>query len=168
MEPSHNRRVDLWYTICIVGSAAALIGFGLAWLIFQWPGPQGGWTQHAPIVIPLVAALASLGVSPFLWWRWISKPSAFSVRQGVRIGVACSLLAHPLIWWLVTLFYAFSNIDHVAADWEVRLLVEGLLVLPLASLVLLGWLTALLGAGVGAILVLIQRHLQRPAGERIV
>src|SRR5690348_5405849 len=76
--------------------------------------------QHAPVVVPLAVALASLLVAPFLWWRWISRPSAFDVCRGAHVGVMISVLSPPLTWWLVRVLSALSSADHVATDWGWR------------------------------------------------
>jgi hypothetical protein len=158
-------RSDLWYTLFVVGIVAALAGFGAAVLVLQLLGPQGGWMRHAPLVIPLAAALASLLLGPSFWWRLISKPRALTVLRGISCGVLSSLVAHPLTWCLVTAFYALTNTDHVATSLGVLLFVAGLLDFPLASLISLGWFTALIGGVTGAILVVIQRTLPGQASR---
>ncbi len=170
MRASLFRRFDLWYTLFVVGSIAALAGFGTALLVFQLLGllgPQGGWMKHAALVIPLAAALASLLIGPAFWWHLISQPHAFTVRRGIICGALSSLVAHPLTWFLVTMFYALTNTDQVASSLGVVLFVAGLLDVPFWSLIYLGWFTALIGGVLGAMFVLIQRNLpaQIPGGN---
>jgi hypothetical protein len=170
MRRSLFRRSDLWYTLFVVGIVAALAGFGAALLVFQLLGllgPQRGWIRpiSAQLVIPLAAALSSLLIGPFFWWRLISKPRALTVRRGISCGVLGSLVAHPLTWCLVTAFYALTNTDHVATSLGVVLFVAGLLDVPFWSLIYLGWFTALIGGVTGAILVVIQRNLPGQASR---
>ena len=169
MRRSLFRHSDLWYTLFVVGIVAALAGFGAASLVFQLLGllgPQGGWMRHAPLVVPLAAALASLLLGPFLWWRLISQPCALTLRRGIYCGVLGGLVAIPLTWILVTAFYALTNTDHVASSLGVVLFVAGLLGLPLISLICLGGFTALIGGVTGAILVVIQGNLPGQASGR--
>lgn len=128
-------------TLSLIGTLAASLAFIVAFVISRlfanWLGP-----------FSFFAGLSALLLGPYLWWGLIIKPRRLTVKRGIAVGVLGSLLAHPLAWFLTaltsfqTMYFAYY--------------IEMAFFLSLASLILAGWLTALIGGVAGAVVARLQ------------
>lgn len=135
-----HRRFAILGTLFVVGIIAAFLAFMVAFMIglfVNWLGP-----------FSFFAGLSALLLGPYLWWCLIIKPRHLTVKRGIGVGVLGSLLAHPLAWFLTalpsfqTMYFAYY--------------LEMAIPLSLASLILAGWLTALIGGVAGAVVAKLQ------------
>ncbi len=163
------KRSASWSILCLVGISAALAGWAAALLALTFvsimPGLNGFAGSRPDVeVFSLAAALVSLLIGPFFWWLFLIRPQRFTLRRGILIGSGGSLVAHPLTWLLAMVVGSLSGINTllgqplrelVPAMKEPNLIGEVLLSLFLSiySLILVGWITALVGGIVGGLLV---------------
>lgn len=135
-----NRRFAILGTLSVIGIVAACLAFMASFIIASlitslWP-------------FPFFAGLSALLLGPYLWWYSIMKPRRLTVKQGIRVGVLGGLIAHPLAWLLAVL----PGVQ--TAHFEYYL--GAALYSSLASLILVGWLTALIGGLAGAVAAKLQ------------
>jgi hypothetical protein len=100
---------------------------------------------------------AGLLVSLPCWWLLIEKPKYATIRRGVVVGVLSSIIAHPLMWTLVT---ALSPI--LGGGWAVSGLLQNIqrvVLFSLGGLIYVGWITAAVGGVAGALLIQLRRVL---------
>lgn len=106
--------------------------------------------------VNLAAALSSLLIGPLFWWLFHIRPHRFTLRRGILVGSGGSLVAHPLTWLLAMVVGSLSGINTllgqplrelVPAMKDPNLIGEVLvsLFLSIYSLILVGWITALVG-----------------------
>jgi hypothetical protein len=100
-----------------------------------------------------VAAVLAAGlIGPLGWWLCCLRPQRFTVCQGSTIGVVGSVIAHPLTWFLGYLWVHLSGMRTAGVGNLVYPPLADLgdyLVYTILGLVLVGWLTALLGGILG-------------------
>ena len=163
------KRSASWSTLCLVGISAALAGWAAARLALTFVSivPGLNWFAGSRTdveVFSLAAALVSLLIGPLFWWLFLIRPHQFTLRRGILVGSCGSLVAHPLTWLLAMAVGSLSGINTVLGH-PLRELVPAmkdpnligeLLVsffLSIYSLILVGWITALVGGVVGGVLV---------------
>jgi hypothetical protein len=160
MAYSFQKRSNPWPTLLLVGCSAALAGVCAALLSLLFVSMtfhsivSGGPTI---MLFSLAAALSAALLGPLLWWLLIIRPDQLTLGRGILVGILGSLVAHPLTWFLfmVTTSWAHAtfNLDIGSPspnDPEGFLSV--IVFLSIYSLFLVGWLTTLIGGGVGAVL----------------
>jgi len=146
-----SKRLDVWYSLLLVGVGAALAALAAAALALRFSGMQIA-------AFYLAAPLASALLGPCLWWSAIIKPGRLSLRWGIGVGVLGASIAHPLAWYAV-LFLAFLTGERTVASIQVTNPVQDLissLFLAWFSLIYVGWITALVGGVAGGVIALLQ------------
>ncbi len=162
------KRSASWSILCLVGINAALAGWAAALLALTFvsilPALDGIAGSRPDIVVfSLAAALSSLLIGPLFWWLFLIRPHRFTLRRGILVGSCGSLVAHPLTWLLAMVIGSLSGLNTllgqplrelVPAMKDPNLIGEVLvsLFLSIYSLILVGWLTALVGGIVGGLL----------------
>ncbi|MGE5333362.1 MAG: hypothetical protein ACM3N4_01560, partial [Nitrososphaerota archaeon] len=154
---------DVWYTLLLVGCAAALASLFAAMLAIRlmWATtpPDFGATIPAGYSVLLIAApLVSAVLAPLLWWRMIVRPGRLSVRRGIAVGALAAIIAHPVIWY-VALVLAFLAGQRTVAGMLVNKPLQDVIAavfLGAVSLIYTGWLTALVGGAIGGMIALLQ------------
>jgi hypothetical protein len=145
----------VWYSLLLVGGGAALAGLAAAFFALWFYGTSYV-VQVA--VFYLAAPLAAALLGPCLWWWAIIKPDRLSVRRGIGVGVLGASLAHPLVWYMA-LVLAFLTGEQPVPFMLITNPVQDLLeALSLAwfSLILVGWITALVGGVAGGAIAQLQ------------
>lgn len=155
--PWSRRFTALMWLVVIV--AAPLVGGGAAWLTIKWlslaPFFDGFDKERDAPLLYLSAALTSLLVGPFFWWLIVLRPRSITPGRGAWVGVAGSLVAHPLTWLLAIRLNALLSGRGFLYREPERLSSPGDVLLSVAffswySLILMGWFTALIGGLAGA------------------
>jgi hypothetical protein len=140
----NHRRFAILGTLFVVGICAAFLAFIAAFLIISLFQPDGDWRRP----FSFCAALSALLLGPYLWWYLIIKPRRLTVKRGIRVGVLGGFLAYPLAWFLAVL----PGIQTMHFEYYLEMAISS----SLASMLLVGWLTALLGGGAGAVVAKLQ------------
>ncbi len=132
-----------------LGLAGALCG-----LLLFFHAEGTGWQ-----LMILVSGLASLAVGTFLWWSLVHRHDRNTVRMGAVAGALTGLLAHPVAWYFSIVATYVSGVRSSLGDEPLDPLTGlwGALVLSLASWILVGWLTAIVGGCVGAFIAATRR-----------
>lgn len=147
-----------WLILSCVGIGAALVGFGAAFLSLALLASSTSLPDREPFSV--AAALATLLITPLCWWCFIIKPNRLTLRRGIGIGILCSVAAHPLTWFLAGLIVSFTGRSAVMGlpmNTPYDVLFVGPIIYTGASLVLVGWLTGLVGGIAGGVLISAQR-----------
>jgi hypothetical protein len=171
MAMSFPKRSATWFTLFLVGISAALAGWVAALLAFTFVsivGIVGVWPYFVELYVveySLPAALSSLLIGPLFWWLFIIQPRQLTLRRGILVGSLGSLVAHPLFWFLAMVIASLrgTKIVSVLGIKHLDLIGELLesLFLSMWSLLFVGWITALVGGVVGAVLALVVAHIER-------
>lgn len=130
---------------------------GATALTFRALGP-GMYSNFSSLY--LAAPIAALLVGLPAWFHCVVVPNCTTIRRGVLVGVISSLIAHPVMWLLLSLiasfvpqpagsFFSFSMFPFVSVY----------------SLIYGGWVTTPIGALAGMLLIILQRALM-PAHRR--
>jgi hypothetical protein len=131
MSMSNRLKVSLIFGIA--GFLAAFLIFNI--LLDDW-------------IMSVSAGVASFITSFFLWEYLVIRKKHVSVWRCAFVGILISAGAHPLTWYLTGVLVSING--------EVtRYLTEGIIaamVLSIASLIVVGWLTGILGAIIGIII----------------
>ena len=142
------------------------IGFGLGGEALLWLFIGGAPFQGLLMSLPVVIAYATTGA--LTWWYLIRRDFEFSVWRGIAIGLIVGLIALPVFWLFVTIFYNLVGEDLPVFDRQVNLL-EALQLLPKVTLVaweILGVASAAIGAFVSGILgFIVARSLREPPAK---
>jgi hypothetical protein len=107
----------------------------------------------------IVASLTGLLVG-FLYWREFNlKPGPITVHRGIQYGILSSLIAHPIMWIIAQ---SLSIIIHTPSfgfiqEQNIFMYIPDLFFLSLMSLIFAGWLTTIVGAVAGGLIVYLQR-----------
>jgi hypothetical protein len=110
-------------------------------------------------VSPLLVTspFAGLLVGLPCWWLLIERPKRATIRRGVALGALSSIVAHPLIWTLVTMLSPI-----LGGGWTIGsgLLqkIQYVILFSLMGLISVGWITAAVGGIAGALLIRL-RHM---------
>jgi hypothetical protein len=149
MEPQRPARVDVAFSLVLVGLGAALAAAVSAYvgvhLAVPIP-PADSWLFY------LSAPIAALVIGPLFCWLFLLKPNRLGVRRGIVVGVVGSVVAHPLTWFLANLVAFLTGMPTGGMGILVMnplLDLLGCLVVAPFSLLYVGWLTALLGGAMG-------------------
>lgn len=161
MADSFPKRSTIWSMLFLIGTSAALAGTAAVLLsllfVSSMPALNGiASSAYDVVVFSLAAALASLLIGLLFWWLFIIGPGQFSRVRGVLVGSLSSLVAHPLTWFLAVVVAPHRGMNSFLNLVLTQTLMEELQAIPtlsIYSLVLVGWLTALIGGVVGGILV---------------
>jgi hypothetical protein len=156
-------RSDVWYTLLLVGIAAALASFVAAILALRLLYPGGEWQSWRATLppdykpLPFIACLSSAALGPAFWWWIIVKPGRLSVRRGIFTGALVGTITHPVVWYAAFVLAFFTG-HSTAVVLVTNPLVDLVTAIGMAaySLVIAGWLTALIGGAVGGVIALLQ------------
>lgn len=137
-------------TCLLVGGAGAVLSS--AWLVRASSLPGSAQDPRA-LPLYLGASLAALLSGLFFWWLLILRPKRITPGRGAWVGVVGSLVAHPLAW-----LFALGGplLIGGTTSWDLPPTPSLLDLLfytggySLYSLILTGWLTALIGGLAGA------------------
>ncbi len=147
------------FMLLVVGIAAPLVGGVGAWLAFKlvlWAMSASGSAEETQTTqLSLSAALAALLTGLFFWWLFILRPRRITPGRGAWVGVVGSAAAHPLTWLFVWRLAALLGNDSLLFVEASKMSNPAQVLLYVAffsfySLMLAGWLTALLGGLAGA------------------
>jgi hypothetical protein len=136
----------------LAGGAGAFV---IAWLLSLSQFYRGLDTSPGAGLLYLGAALACLLVGPLLWWQIVLRPRSLTPGSGAWVGALSGLAAHPLMWLFAlgtTFLIGDKRFIYLGPD-ELLHFTDALVHIAFFSyysLVLLGWLTALLGGLAGA------------------
>lgn len=157
-------RSDVWYSLLLIGIAAALASFVAAILAIrlmyfggEW---QSWWAMLPPDYkpFPLFAGVTSAVLGPTLWWWIIIKPGRLSVRRGILVGALVGIVAHPVVWYEAFVSAHFTG-QQTVISFQVTNPLEDLVTamfLATFSVIFVGWLTALIGGVFGGVIALLQ------------
>jgi hypothetical protein len=157
------KRSDIWYTLVLVGIGAACTGFAAAWLSINVFLQQLNTVPPDMFMFYVAAPLSALLVGPYFWWRLLIKVDRLSLKRGIFAGVLASVIAHPLTWFFAMPFTYLAGMRTIAygsiLDNPLTNPLElfgGSLVYALFSLLLVGWITTLVGAAGGGLIAFLQ------------
>lgn len=165
MFSSRSRSRDVLYTLLLVGVGAACVGLVAVFFALAFYQATLSWQNGREAVLSdvgvlyLAASLASLLIGPCLWWRMVIKTDRLSVRRGVTIGILGGIIAHPLTWYLANLFaFLLGQKTIVGLSLVINPIQDlvGSLLLSLVSLLLVGWITVLVGGVAGGLIAWLQ------------
>lgn len=123
-------------------------------------------TSSGLIIYFVAAPLAGLLTGWFFWWLFILKPGHATIGRGVLLGVLSGVTAHPFMWAFASL--SLGTVGHPfmpqlppALQWVyqsgIALRFVEILEFTVASLLYVGWITAVVGGVVGGLLIFFQR-----------
>lgn len=140
---------NLVYSL-FMGFFCSAVGIGMGFWI--WKTAIGNGYQ----IMPLLAGTSSFLVGTYFWWLLVVRRSRFTIKRGFWVGFLIVPVSHYFTFYLYILsanisYWILGN--HAGAteppgDPLTGLL--GALGLTLWSLFFFGWLTAPLGAAIGA------------------
>jgi hypothetical protein len=114
----------------------------------------------------LVAApFAGLLAGWFCWGFFILRPRRATIRRGVFFGALSSMLAHPLLWMFLTPAYMLNGPTVETASFFLGNLMIHLSV-SLFSLLIVGWITTIVGGIAGGLLIYLQCLLTQRGMQR--
>ncbi len=144
----------------------AAIGFGLGGEALLWLFIGGAPDQGLLMSLPVIIAFALTGA--LAWWYLLRRDFVFSVWRGIAIGLIVGLIALPVFWLFVTIFYNLVGKDLPFFDRRISIL-ETIQLLPKATLLaweILGVASAAISAIVSGILAYIKtRSLREPVAR---
>jgi hypothetical protein len=109
------------------------------------------------------AVVAAFIIATLLWRVVFARHRRASFYWGVLLGALVGLASHPLAWYLMILFFYLSG-EPASSGEQTLDPVNGLwasLVYSLFSWLLVGWITALVGAAVGGTLGYVAAKLRK-------
>jgi phosphotransferase system glucose/maltose/N-acetylglucosamine-specific IIC component len=157
-------RSDVWYSLLLVGIAATLASFVAAILAIRLMYTDGDWQNWWAMLppdykpLPLFAGMASAVLGPAFWWWIIIKPGRLSVRRGILVGALVGIVAHPVVLYaaFVSAYFAgHQTVMSFQVTNPLRDLVTAIVV-AVFSVIIAGWLTALIGGVFGGVIALLQ------------
>lgn len=180
----HVRTADVWYSLTLVGLAAGCAALGTlaivytAWQLF-WnlinslaasSTVETSGRNPLPYLV-FAAPLAATLLAPISWWVLIIWRGRLSPLRGGGAGALVGLFGHPFmwgIWYTLLVFMAPDAIRNPFTGGPINysftdlpaILVEGVFSVAfytVASLLLTGWLTVVVGAGSGALIAAAQK-----------
>jgi len=153
---AHTRLAAIWYTLILVGIGAAITAAAACFLIDFVASFNISWTWlRPPAQFYITTAISSLLIGPCLWWHLIIKPGKLTVKRGSWVGLLGSILVHPLAWFLLTLL---ALVVQGSTPGSLSFsLAMGFILLPLTSLITVGWLTGIIGGLAGALVAALQQ-----------
>ena len=101
-------------------------------------------------IMSVSAGVASFISSFFLWEYLVIRKKHVSIWRCALVGIIISAFAHPLTWYFTGVLVLMNGNGEL-----ITYLTEGIivaLVLSIASLIVVGWLTGILGAIVGIVI----------------
>jgi len=130
-----------------------IAGFATATLFTQDSAGEG-WEAFR-----YFAGLASFLVSGFVWFT-LSRGRILGIRRGVAMGALVGLLSHPVTWYLAILYNYFWATRFLQSDKALGPIsgMDGSLVFSFWSLLLTGWMTVPVAAGLGAIIAWVLKN----------
>ena len=135
------------------GVAFGVAGMACAALIVR-DSVGEGW--H---VLRYTTGLAALLVAVLVCWLLVPPSGELSLTRGAAMGAFVTLLSYPVTWYLAILHQALFGGPSSLGDEPLGPIsgLSGSLVFSFWSILLTGWWTAPLGAGLGALLALWDR-----------
>ena len=111
-------------------------------------------------VSPLLVTspFAGLLVGLPCWWLLIERPKRATIRRGVVLGALSSIVAHPLIWTLVTMLSPILGGGWTTGSGLLQN-IQYVVLFSLVGLIYGGWITAAVGGAAGALLIQLRRVL---------
>lgn len=159
-------RWDLRSLLTLIGPlvgvevASVAAGLGATYLSLAFLGAIGfkaSWSDTRDLYLGVVGACGLVGL---LYWRALtSQLQPLAVGSGVLLGVLCSVLAHPLMWFIALLINNLTAdpSGFIGINWHFQLptplaeMVETMFFM-FYGLFYVGWITSLVGGCVGAAL----------------
>jgi hypothetical protein len=120
-----------------------------------------------PPFLSFVGSLSPLLVtSPFAgllvglpcWWLLIERPKRATIRRGVVLGALSSIVAHPLMWTLLTMLSPILGGGWTTGSGLLQN-IQYVIFFSLMGLIYVGWITAAVGGVAGALLIRLRRVL---------
>ena len=167
--PNDDMRSPVWHAL-LAAFCFTVVGTLCAYLIIH-DAPGEGWAT-----LPLYTGAATFLISFALWYSHLTWFGQHRPSRAAIVGAAIGFLVHPVTWcffitanWLAD--FLFTESPPLRGK-EIISLADVLLIVGVFSfwsLFLLGWITILMGALVGALVGRWQRHQlddQRYLGEQ--
>jgi pimeloyl-ACP methyl ester carboxylesterase/membrane associated rhomboid family serine protease len=147
--------------VILAGVVFALAGFALTILLT-------GENQFGSFYFPIFFTLAWGAAGALVWWWLLRRGAVLRVMNGAAAGVLAGLLFHPFFWLLFSVFALFTDIEKQALDFNLNVLMAILFwpIVSIVSMLIIGWLTALVGGVIGGILGFLNRRSQVDMSEK--
>lgn len=158
-----SKRSDIWYTLLLVGIGGAIAAWVAATLAIRFYMQRLDNLPPDMIMLYLAAPLAALLIGPALWWRFLISVDKLSIKRGVLIGLVGSILVHPLTWFFALIFSSLAGMRTIAGGFILENpfthpleLFAGSFVYAFFSLLIVGWITVLIGGLLGGLIASLQ------------
>jgi hypothetical protein len=164
------RRSGPGYTLLLTSIGGALAGFIAAFLAIKFYQFQlmlqavNDSSLASADVFYVAAPLAALVLTPLLWWYFIIRKDQLTLRRGVCIGFVGSVLAHPLAWLFAMILATCTGSRAILSVGITNPFLNPLaallssLFLSVFSLLMVGWITMVMGGLAGGIIAALQRR----------
>ncbi len=106
----------------------------------------------------VISPFAGLLVGLPCWWLLIERPKRVTIGCGVVLGALSSVVAHPLMWMLLTMLSPILGEGWTIGS-DLHQHIQYVILFSLIGLVYVGWITAVVGGVVGALLIRLRRVL---------
>lgn len=149
--------------VILAGGVFAVAGFLLMALL-------AGQDLFGSFYFPLFFTLAWGAAGATVWWWLLRRSTVMRVLNGAAAGVLAGLLMHPFFWLLFVVLALFTNIEKEALDLNLNVLTAVLFwpISSVISLLVVGWLSALVGGVIGGLIGLVMRRSQVDMSEKPV
>jgi len=140
-----SAKVITQFALCTVVFAVG--AFVCAAIIVEWMN-----IGKNPQVMVLTATVSGAGVALASWIFFTSGGKTVKIWKGAVTGILAGSVSHFFVWYLLFLFAYLQGEDSLTFESLDR--IGTLLMFPLLSLALVGWITVPVGALIGAALAL--------------
>lgn len=149
--------------VILAGVIFAIAGFVLTLLL---AGEDFASTLYFPVFF-----IAAWGAAGALVWGWLLRRGAvMRTLNGAAAGAIAGLLVHPIFWLLFTILALFTDVERDLLEIHINPLTAIVFwpVVSIVTLLIIGWLTALIGGVIGGILGFLNRRSQVDVSEKPV
>lgn len=159
MFSTFSRRLDIWYSLLLVGLGAAATGAGAAFLAIKFLYHNLALPAGDFQVFCLSVSLTALVIVPLFWWHGIIRESHLSIKRGIVLGALSNVFVYLPAWYLAMMVILLHGGQTILGSLIIGNPLTALgtaLVLTLASMVLVGWITIPIGGIAGGLIALMQ------------